>query len=367
MEKKAGKAFVASAGAVIIWQLLGEDKRRNIGHFIERLLGGLWQMPLPQQPQEMLPPPTVEANIEVPTAQWPGLMEPMDIDGILNWLRDFGSNAEPAAMSFIPEKDSLWRRLILHPSVVLILGKRGSGKSALGYRLLELLRFVAAPYVVGAPSGARGLVPEWIGMVSSLEELPMHSIALVDEAYIMFHARNSMASGAKAMSNLLNLSRQRDQTLIFVSQESRQVDLNVSSSANVVIFKDLGLLQLEFERRELSKLAYQARESLKTVQGDVRRWSYVYSPDADFVGLQESEMPTFWKPSLSKAFGEGTGSKSVRKPDTMTPQMKAQMARKMRDEGSTYSEIALALGVSKATVVNYLKGYPYGPKRDRRR
>ena len=40
MEKKAGKAFVASAGAVIIWQLLGEDKRRNIGHFIERLLGG---------------------------------------------------------------------------------------------------------------------------------------------------------------------------------------------------------------------------------------------------------------------------------------------------------------------------------------
>jgi hypothetical protein len=33
-----------------------------------------------------------------------------------------------------------WLRLIPHPSIVLILGKRGGGKSALGYRLLEHLR-----------------------------------------------------------------------------------------------------------------------------------------------------------------------------------------------------------------------------------
>ena len=41
------------------------------------------------------------------------------------------------------EEDSRWRDVVAHPSIVLILGKRGSGKSALGYRLLEL--FSAGP------------------------------------------------------------------------------------------------------------------------------------------------------------------------------------------------------------------------------
>ena len=42
--------------------------------------------------------------------------------------------------------------LVPHPSIVLVLGKRGSGKTALGYRLLELLRGHAEPYVVGIPA-----------------------------------------------------------------------------------------------------------------------------------------------------------------------------------------------------------------------
>ena len=43
----------------------------------------------------------------------------------------------------------------------------------------------------------------------------------------------------------------------------------------------------------------------------------------------------------------------------MTPQEKAQRALEMSESGLTYSEISIRLGVSKATVVNYLKGYPY--------
>jgi len=167
--------------------------------------------------------------------------------------------------------------------VVLLLGKRGSGKSALGYRLLELFRYGPKPYVVGVPASARKLLPDWIGIASSLEEVPPRAIALVDEAYLAYHARGSMARESKAMSQFLNLSRQRDQTLIFVSQEARQVDRNIASSANVVIFKDLGMLQLAFDRPELNKLATQAKDAFAGIKGDKRGWAFVYAPDNDFL------------------------------------------------------------------------------------
>lgn len=136
----------------------------------------------------------------------------------------------------------------------------------------------------------------WIGIAPSLEDVPPKAIALVDEAYLRYHARGSMATEARAMSQLLNLSRQREQTIIFVTQEARQVDRNIASSANVIVFKDLGMLQLEFDRPELTKLAAQAREAFATVKGDRRRWAFVYAPDNDFLGLLENDLPTFWKP-----------------------------------------------------------------------
>ncbi|MBI4311521.1 MAG: helix-turn-helix domain-containing protein, partial [Chloroflexi bacterium] len=43
----------------------------------------------------------------------------------------------------------------------------------------------------------------------------------------------------------------------------------------------------------------------------------------------------------------------------MPPQEKAQRAKAMRAGGASYSQIADALGVTRGTVVNYLRGYPY--------
>ena len=45
--------------------------------------------------------------------------------------------------------DSKWLEMIPDPSVVVILGRRGSGKSALGHRLLELFRYRSLPFVLG--------------------------------------------------------------------------------------------------------------------------------------------------------------------------------------------------------------------------
>ncbi len=261
--------------------------------------------------------------------------------------------------AFLAEPDARWRQVIVHPSVVLIVGRRDSGKSALGYRLLELLRHVAPPYVVGVPEAARKLLPDWIGLAPTLEEIPPKAVALVDEAYLLFHARSSMARAAKGMSEALNLSRQREQTWIFVTQEARQVDRNIVSAANVVAFKELGGLQLAFERAELSRLAAQARDAFTTVRGDKRRWTFVYASDRDFVGLLQNQLPSFWQARLSRVFAQGLPRARARAAKRLTPQEKAEQARELRARGLSYRAIARVLGVTPGTVVNYLKGYPY--------
>ena len=155
----------------------------------------------------------------------------------------------------------------------------------------------------------------------------------MDEAYMLYHSRHSMAEASRAMSQLVNLSRQREQTLLFVSQEARQVDRNIASSASVVIFKDLGMLQLEFDRPELRRLTTQAQEAFSMLKDDKMHWSYVYSPDADHLGMLENQLASFWVPKLSRMFASSGSKVKARSPDKITAAQKAEKASWERQLG----------------------------------
>ena len=53
--------------------------------------------------------------------------------------------AEQLALPAPREPDARWRDVLVTPAVALVLGKRGSGKTALAYRLLELFRYRLTP------------------------------------------------------------------------------------------------------------------------------------------------------------------------------------------------------------------------------
>jgi DNA-binding CsgD family transcriptional regulator len=351
-----GKLIIGALAGLAVWRGMGESGRQKGLGFLDELAKAQQRYQEEQERQRRLA--ALQEAVRAALSHPPPLISLAGV-GILSPKPVLNAPMSPASAPVIQEPDARWRSIIVHPSVVLVLGKRGSGKSALGYRLLELFRYVATPHVVGVPRSARSLLPDWIGIAPSLEDVPPKATALVDEAYLAYHARGSMAAEARAMSQLLNLSRQREQTLVFVSQEARQVDRNIASSANVVVFKDLGMLQLEFDRPEMNKLAGQAKEAFSTVQGDRRRWAFVYAPDADHVGMLENEVPTFWKPSLSHLFAVDAPAARPRAAHKTTPQEKAQKAREMRAKGASYQDIATALGVTRGTALNYVRGYPY--------
>jgi hypothetical protein len=240
--------------------------------------------------------------------------------------------------------------------VILVIGKRGSGKSALGYRLLELYRPRATPYVVGLPPQAQKLLPEWVGVVGHLEDVPHGAVVLLDEAYMTYHARASMTSGGRTIGQAVNLSRQRGHSLIFIVQEARQLDVNIISQADVLAVKELSELSRGFERRELSRLTDQARVAFADVRGDKRRWTWVYTERADFTGMVENTLASFWRPALSHAFANTAGVQQENQPPShrngaRTPREDLVVrAKGLISSGHSYGKAAQAMGLPRSTV-----------------
>ncbi|MFC1983634.1 helix-turn-helix domain-containing protein [Chloroflexota bacterium] len=257
--------------------------------------------------------------------------------------------------------DLQWLDLIVPPSIILILGGKGSGKTAAAFRFLEIFRYKLDPYVIALPKQCENILPNWVGIKETLEEVPPGSFSLVDEAHLTNNAKDWAKAESREISRLLNLSRQQQKTIAFVTQLGRHLNLDILSSANLIVVKYPSLLQPSFERPELRKIMEEARLAFDSVKGDRKAWSYVYSPDTGFTGLIENGLPSFWSNKLSNMYGYGYQKEkaSERLPSSMSKEGKKQRAKELHKAGWSYSKIANYFGVSKTTVFNWIHDYPY--------
>ncbi len=181
--------------------------------------------------------------------------------------------------------------------IALVFGKRGSGKTSLGFRLLENIHCKTHRkcYVLGVEEQ---LLPKWIKSISSMEEVPNNSIILVDEGAIAFGSRDSMASKNKELSSLLAIARHKNLSVIFITQNTGMIDKNILKLADILLIKEGSLLQLEMERNEIKKFYEKAKSAFESLDSDRRKYAYVL--DGDFEGVISHSLPSFWSMNLSK-------------------------------------------------------------------
>ncbi|MEK6843671.1 MAG: zonular occludens toxin domain-containing protein [Candidatus Micrarchaeota archaeon] len=194
-----------------------------------------------------------------------------------------------------------FEQLLLSPKsqVGIILGARGCGKSALGMRILENVHAKSGRKVCAMGFSSES-IPSWIESIEAISEIKNGSLVLVDEGGIIFSARHSMADANSILSELLLISRHKDLSILFISQNSSNLDVNAIRQADYLLLRKSSLLQKDFERKKIQSVYEEAIPYFNSHPNEKQSSTYVYSDE--FCGLMKNSLPSFWSDAASKSF-----------------------------------------------------------------
>src|SRR3989339_1368008 len=119
-------------------------------------------------------------------------------------------------------------------------------------------------------------MPEWINVVDNINDIKTNSFVLIDEGGILFSSRKSFSDANKLLSELLLIARHNDLSIIFISQNSANLEINAIRQADYLILKTSSLLQKDFERKKIKEIYEQIGERFKTYSS-LKGITYIYS------------------------------------------------------------------------------------------
>jgi len=200
----------------------------------------------------------------------------------------------------LPEAELV--RLLPDAGVLPIIGAQGSGKSALAYRVGDLVRG-RRPIVVVGPGDLRQHLPSWALLVQSLEQAPAGSLVICDEAQISLSSRTAMTTANRDFVHLMALLRQKGILLLLLSHHLSDVDTRAAQHASALLIKRPGQLAL-LDRPILRPVLARAARAFAKAPGDPRRLTYFVSGDRET--LIETGLPSYWSDGLSRSYATWT-------------------------------------------------------------
>lgn len=194
--------------------------------------------------------------------------------------------------------DSFWSKITTVDSLIgIVIGARGSGKSAISLSIAENLKGTKKRfYALGFPNSS---LPNWLIVVDNIDAIENDAFVIVDEGGILFSSRESMSDANKLLSDLLFIARHKNLSILFVSQNSSNLEINTLRQADFLIFKKSSLLQKNFERKIVAKIYEEYSEGFEKYKKN-KGIALLYSDD--FIGFIENELPSFWSVNVSKSF-----------------------------------------------------------------
>lgn len=194
--------------------------------------------------------------------------------------------------------DDFYTRLLKGSNILLITGKRGSGKTALGMKFLEIFWKSSKRkiFVIGFDSAK---LPFGIKKARDIEDISNNSVVLIDEGAVTFGSRDAMKSSNKQLGMLMAIARHKNLSLMLIAQNSAMIDLNVLRLADTIVLKEPSLLQAQFERKAIKNMYEKVGPHFKEIKD---KKSYFYVIDDEFEGLLQYSLPEFWNEGISKSF-----------------------------------------------------------------
>ena len=159
--------------------------------------------------------------------------------------------------------------------VILILGRRESGKTVLSQRLAEIIGKPA--YAVSPEQKLPGWITE-LKLEQLNEEPPPYSTLLLDDLPVYASQRDYNSRYVQTLERLIPVCRhKRKLVLCFASQSAALSDRYVMDS-DIVIFKQLSILFQDLERPSVAKLYKQIEPVFARMsETELRKHCYIFS------------------------------------------------------------------------------------------
>lgn len=176
--------------------------------------------------------------------------------------------------------------------ILLIMGQRGSGKTAFAYSLCDEIhkKYREEIWWFGPPC----VLPPFIkNRTLDLKKIPRNVIVLFDEAGVQAYARTSMKTSQIQDTQKIPLIRQHDKSFIVITQDEALLDRNwlIQSSAIVFLSKTL----FHFRRRRLVINEYM------TYFMPSRKGELLYFDNSSILTLK-FRLPIWWSDRYSKPY-----------------------------------------------------------------
>jgi hypothetical protein len=224
-------------------------------------------------------------------------------------------------------------KFVPYPGVILLMGERGMGKSVEAHSIAETMhRTQKAPAVLHLPNipektrkRLQALLPTWMKIVDKREAWPKGGVIISDEAAQSAHARRTQSSGAIELDNLIAISRQRKQTILFVAHHSRKIDVGIVHEVDQIHWKQPTYAHQLFEREEIADFSMRAFDFFQALRGG-RSWKEcperlkrlvksttiaLDMSDFRFVTFR-NKPPAYWNEELSCLFQDLSSKESAK-------------------------------------------------------